>query len=118
MTSSAWPRSASCARWCRRWWRPTPRGSWSRWTARALRAFLRYATTDAQRALRKPANDEVVAIEEVVRDAEPGPDTEIPPRRGESVRPHRGEFLRGTERDLQPIWPDLAKRLATLRDDL
>jgi len=28
------------------------------------------------------------------------------------------EFLRGTERDLKPIWPDLARRLATLRDGL
>jgi len=41
----------------------------------ATRAFLRYATSDAKRALRKPANDEVFAIEEVIRKAEPGPDS-------------------------------------------
>lgn len=84
----------------------------------ATRAFLRYATTDADRALLKPANDELFAIEEVVRDAEPGLDTEIPPRRGESLDLTVGEFLRGTERDLEPIWPALAKRLASLRGDL
>lgn len=84
----------------------------------ATRAFLRNATTDADRALLKPANGEVFAIEEVVRDAEPGLDTEIPPRRGESVDLTVGEFLRGTERDLEPIWPALAKRLASLRGDL
>ena len=61
----------------------------------------------------------MAAIEEVVRDAEPGPDTEIPPRRGEkSLDLTVEEFLRGTERDLKPIWPGLAERLATLRDDL
>jgi len=84
----------------------------------ATRAFLRYATSDAQRALLKPANDEVFAIEEVIRKAEPGPDTEIPPRRGESLDLTVDEYLRGTERDLKPIWPDLARRLATLRDGL
>jgi hypothetical protein len=84
----------------------------------ATRAFLRYATTDAERALVKPANDEVFAIEEVVRKAEPGPDTDVPPRRGEQGDLTVDEFLRGTERDLEPIWPQLAERLARLRGDL
>ncbi len=82
------------------------------------RAFLRYATSDAERALLKPANDEVFAIEEVIRDAEPGPDTDIPPRKGGSLDLTVDEYLRGTERDLKPIWPNLAKRLATLRANL
>ena len=84
----------------------------------ATRAFLRYATSDAKRALRKPANDEVFAIEEVIRKAEPGPDSDIPRGRTESPALTVDEFLRGTERDLKPIWPDLARRLATLRDGL
>ncbi len=84
----------------------------------ATRAFLRYATRDAQRALRKPANDEVFAIEEVIRKAEPGPDSDIPRGRTESPALTVDEFLRGTERDLKPIWPDLARRLATLRGNL
>ena len=84
----------------------------------ATRAFLRYATSDAKRALRKPANDEVFAIEEVIRKAEPGPDSDIPRGRTESPALTVDEFLRGTERDLKPIWPDLARRLATLRGNL
>ncbi len=84
----------------------------------ATKAFLRYATTDADRALLKPANDEVVAIEEVIRKAEPGPDTEIPPRPNESLQLTVDEYLRDTRRDLAPIWPGLAKRLATLREAL
>jgi len=84
----------------------------------ATRAFLRYATSDAKRALRKPANDEVFAIEEVIRKAEPGSGTDVPPRRGESLDLTVDEFLRGTERDLRPIWPKLARRLAALRGNL
>ena len=55
----------------------------------ATRAFLRYATSDAERALRKPANDEVFAIEEVIREAEPGP-TPRSRRGAASRRPHGG----------------------------
>jgi hypothetical protein len=84
----------------------------------ATRAFLKYATRDADRALHKPASDQVRVIERVVRDAEPGPDTDIPPREGESGDLTVDELLRGSERDVKPIWPDLAERLATLRDDL
>ena len=87
---------------------------------RALRAFLRYATTDAERALLKPANDEVFAIEEVVRDAEPGPDTEIPPRRGESVRPHRRASScagpSATSSRSGPTWPSASPRCAKTSD--
>ena len=53
----------------------------------ATRAFLRYATTDADRALRKPANDQVFAIEEVMRSAEPGPTPRSPRARASRARP-------------------------------
>ncbi len=84
----------------------------------ATKAFLRYATTDADRALLKPANDEVFAIEDVIRKTEPDRETKIPPPPSESLPLTVNEYLRETRRDLAPIWPGLAKRLATLREGL
>lgn len=84
----------------------------------ALKAFLRLATRDADRALLIPATDEVDRIERVVDSAEPGPDTEIPPRPRETRTLTVGRYLRAVERDLRPIWPALADRLRALRDAL
>ncbi len=84
----------------------------------ATREFIRFAVRDADRALLGPAQDQVAAIEDVIETADPGPDTDIPTRRGKSVGLSVGEYLRGSERDVRPIWPGLGKRLNTLRDGL
>ena len=85
----------------------------------ALRAFLRYAETDPKRALLGPARGEVDAIERTLKDSGADADTRVPTRNGESTKDQTvDEYLRAAERDLRPIWPSLADRLRSTRDDL
>jgi len=75
---------------------------------RTRRDFLRYATSDAARALRRPAEDAVLLITTTLE----GKD------RDERIRTLGRQtvagYLREAERDTEPIWPDLARRLADL----
>lgn len=73
----------------------------------ALRAFLRYADTDPARALLGPARDEVAVIEKTVEDSDADGDTKT----GDATV---GEYLRRAERDLRPVWPQLARRLGNV----
>ena len=85
----------------------------------ALRAFLRYAESDPERALLGPVTGEVAAIERTVEDSEADGDTRVPTPNGESVKDKTvDEYLSEAERDLKPIWPKLADRLAGTREDL
>ena len=85
----------------------------------ATRDFLRYAESDAPRALAGPARERVEAIERTLEDSEAGPETRIAP-----VDPTASqdvtiaEYLREAERDLEPIWPELAARLRAVREQL
>lgn len=85
----------------------------------ALRAFLRYAETDPKRALLGPARGEVEAIDRTVADSGAGGDTRVPRREARATGDETvEEYLRTAERDLRPIWPQLADRLRSTRDDL
>jgi len=82
---------------------------------KAFRSFLRFADTDPERALVGPARDEVDRIEKTVKDSGADGDTRIPARDttasgDETVE----EYLRTAERDLRPVWPQLAKRLSNV----
>jgi hypothetical protein len=86
---------------------------------RALRAFLRFSNDNPQLALIGPARDEVDTIEKTIEDSGADGDTRVPTRNGEAIKDKTvDEYLRAAERDLQPIWPSLAGRLSTVRDDL
>ena len=81
----------------------------------ALRAFLRYAETDPERALLGPATDEVAAIERTVADSDADGDTRVPTPNGEGIEDKTvDEYLRTAESDLKPIWPKLAERLSNV----
>lgn len=75
--------------------------------------FLRYAETDAPRALLRPVREEVGVIERTLHEADAGPDTRIP-RAGRTV----SKYLQEAESDLRPVWPALSRRLATTREGL
>ena len=74
---------------------------------KALRAFLRYARTDPARALLGPVREEVAVIEKSVEDSGADGDTKVG---RETVE----KYLRGVERDVEPVWPELAKRLGNV----
>jgi len=78
----------------------------------ATRDFLRYAVSDPARALHEPAAEEIRDIEQATREA--GPDTKIPTLDDQTVE----AFLRETEGDVRPLWPDLARRLSRARRGL
>ena len=85
----------------------------------ALRAFLRYAATDPERALLGPATDEVAAIDQTLEDSGADGDTRVPTPNGESIKDKTvNEYLRAAERDLRPVWPSLAARLNSTQGDL
>ena len=85
----------------------------------ALRAFLRFSSSDPKRALVGPARDEVETIEKAIEDSGADGDTRVPTRNGEGIRDRTvDEYLRAAERDLRPIWPQLAGRLRDTRSDL
>ena len=85
----------------------------------ALRAFLRYSETDPKRARRGAARGEVDAIDRTVADSDADGDTRLPAREARATGEETvEEYLRTAERDLRPIWPQLADRLRSTRDDL
>lgn len=85
----------------------------------ATRAFLRYAESDAGRALAGPAGEPVEAIELTLKDSEAGPDTRIAPSDPTVSQDLTvADYLREAERDLAPIWPELAGRLRAVREEL
>jgi hypothetical protein len=75
------------------------------------RDFLRYAAKDPARAMRRPAAEAVATIA-VTLD---GKDA------GERIRTLEGRaverYLREAERDVEPIWPDLAGQLSKVNLD-
>jgi hypothetical protein len=73
----------------------------------ALRTFLRYAGTDPPRALLGPATDEVESIQSTIEDSGADGETKV----GEETV---AEYLRAAERDVKPIWPELAERLGNV----
>ena len=73
----------------------------------ALRAFLRYAETDPSRALIGPAREEVETIEKTIEDSGADDETEV-------GRETVAEYLRSAERDVKPVWPQLAERLGNV----
>ena len=74
---------------------------------RAADAFVRYAATDAPRALLIPAEREVDAIIEVVDDSGADGGTEVPHARDRPM----DRYLDEVERDVRDVWPALAKEL-------
>ena len=85
----------------------------------ALRAFLRYSETDPKRALLGAARGEVKAIDRTVEDSEADGDTRLPAREARATGDENvEEYLRTAERDLRPIWPRLADRLRSVREEL
>ena len=85
----------------------------------ATQAFLRYAESDAERALLLPAEQAVEAIERVVERSKAGPETRIPERDAAPTLELRVDgYLREAEDDTERIWPDLSERLRTLREEL
>ena len=85
----------------------------------ATRTFLRYAESDAPRALAGPAREHVEAIELTLKDSEAGPDTRIVPADPTASQDLTvADYLREAERDLEPIWPQLAGRLRVVREAL
>lgn len=85
----------------------------------ALRAFLRFATSDPDRALGGPARRSVDAIETVIDDSEADGETRVPPADPTASGDETvDEFLRRVQRDLRPIFPALADRLRQTREEL
>lgn len=85
----------------------------------ATSSFLRYAESDAPRALVRSAREHVEAIERTLKDSEAGPDTRIPPADPTASQDLTvADYLRQAERDLRPIWPELAGRLQAVRKEL
>jgi hypothetical protein len=85
----------------------------------ALRAFLRFATSDPDRALGGPARRSVDAIESVIEDSDADGETRVPPA-DPTASGHEtvDQFLRRVERDLRPIFPALAHSVRQTRDEL
>jgi len=82
---------------------------------RALRTFLSYANSDPKRALVGPARDAVETIEDTVKSSDADGDTRVPQKdRTASGDETVDEYLRAAQRDLEPIWPHLAKRLGDI----
>ena len=77
----------------------------------ATKEFVAQAVNDPAAALYVPAKREVDSITEVVGADDVGPDTKV----GDQTVT---EYLRETERDIQPVWPKLADRLESAREDL
>ncbi len=71
----------------------------------ALRVFRRYAASDPRRALHGPVAEEVDRIERVIKDAGADDETKV---RNQTV----GQYVRGVQRDVRPVWPALAVRLS------
>jgi len=79
----------------------------------ALRAFLAQAPADPAGALRPGAAAAVREIERVLGAADAAPDTSVP-----VVEQPVGDLLDELERELEPVWPDLARTLADLEGEL
>jgi hypothetical protein len=73
----------------------------------AASAFVRYAATDAPRALLIPATREVDRMLEVIDDSGADGDTDVPHARDQPM----SRFLDEVERDIRDIWPSLSKNL-------
>jgi len=85
----------------------------------ATRAFLRFAESDAARALLPPAREEVELIERTVEESGADSETLVPPEDPTASQMLEvGTFLRDAEGDLRPIWPELAGRLGKLHEGL
>jgi hypothetical protein len=78
----------------------------------ATRAFLGYATSVPAKALRGPVKHEVDEIDNALGDADP--DTKIPTLDDQSAE----AYLKEAAGDVRALWPDLAKRLDGVREDL
>jgi hypothetical protein len=79
----------------------------------ALTAFLADAKDDPAAATRPAAATEVARIVEIFDGADVGPDTEIP-----VVDMTADLYLADLAARLQPVWPDLAAKLSTVRSSL
>lgn len=85
----------------------------------ATRAFLAKATTDPAGALYPAAESEVDSIEKVVGGDDVGADTKVPATSpGASSNQTVSGYLRESQRDVAPVWPRLAARLKSAREDL
>jgi hypothetical protein len=79
---------------------------------RAVRAFLTYGESDAAMAMLPPAEEAVATATDALEDADA--DTKIPTLEDRTAE----AYLEEAERDVRPIWPDLADRLEDARNDL
>lgn len=87
--------------------------------APGTRAFLRYATSDPQRALLLPVREEVATIEHVLDRSSAEADTRVPPAdRSASSNETVGPYLREIEGDLKPRYPREAARIRKAREGL
>ena len=77
----------------------------------ATKEFVAQALNDPAAALYLPAKGEVDTITKVVGGDDVGPDTKVDDQTVTA-------YLREAERDVKPVWPQLAKRLATAREEL
>jgi hypothetical protein len=74
---------------------------------RAFSAFVRYAESDAPRALLLPAQAEIDRMVEVIDDSGADGDTKVP---HDGDRPLE-RFVAAVERDIGDVWPSLSKQL-------
>lgn len=94
-------------------------GSPARLDRSATRAFLRYAESDARRALFAAADRHVDTIERVVDESDAGPDTRVEINAGPAAGDETVDaYLLSAENDVTPIWPSLGRRLRELREGL
>jgi len=77
----------------------------------ATKEFVAQAVSDPAAAMYLPAKSEVDSITQVVGGDDVGPDTKV---KDQTVT----AYLREAERDIKPVWPQLARRLAQAREDL
>ena len=85
----------------------------------ATRAFLSFAERDAARALVAPAREEVELIGRTVEKSGADSETLVPPEDPTASQMLEvGRYLSDAERDVRPIWPELAGRLGDLRTRL
>ena len=83
----------------------------------ATDAFLRFAESDPRRALVASAGRQVTDIGRILERADAGPDTSVAPpdaNRDQTA----SDLVSSAERDTRPVWPELARRLSQIRDDL
>ena len=73
----------------------------------AAAAFVRYAASDAPRALLIPAQRDVDAITELIDDSGADGDTEVPHADDQPLNRYVDEL----ERDIRDVWPTLSKEL-------